>query len=192
MSDADPRPIMHRSFDQAAQVVSGVTPEQLQLATPCTEFDVAGLLTHLVGVGGRIASLGRGEPQANALTVPEGIGDDEWAAAFDATRKEAYSSWADGEVLERKLELPFGSFTGAVVAQIYTLELTTHTWDLASATGQLGALDPDLAEASLAVAQEMLPPEPRGGFIPFEAVIPVPDDAAAYDRLAGFLGRPVD
>jgi uncharacterized protein (TIGR03086 family) len=189
MPDADPRPMLYRSFDQATRVVIGVAPDQLALPTPCVAFDVAGLLTHMVGVGGRIAGIGRGESQSGALRLPGGLDGSALAGAFEATRKEAVASWADAAVLERKIELPFGTFTGDQVAEIYTMELTAHTWDLASATGQVDALDEALAEASLAVARQVLPPQPRGGFIPFEAVVPVPDEAPAYVRLAGFLGR---
>jgi uncharacterized protein (TIGR03086 family) len=119
------------------------------------------------------------------------VADDGWGAAFEATRQEALAAWADDVVLERKVQLPFGTFTGATIAAIYTMELTAHTWDLASATGQLEALDDELAEASLPVAATMLPPDQRGGYIPFDGVIPVPDGASAYDRLAGFLGRQI-
>jgi uncharacterized protein (TIGR03086 family) len=85
--------------------------------------------------------------------------------------------------------LPFGTFPGPLVAQIYILELVVHSWDLAAATGQLSILDPSLAQTALPVAHAVLPPEPRGGEMPFGPVIPVADDAPAYDRLAGYLGR---
>ncbi len=65
------------------------------------------------------------------------------------------------------------------------MELTTHTWDLASATGHETAL----AEASLVIAHAVLSPDYPGGELPFKPVVVVADDAAAYDRLAGFLGR---
>jgi uncharacterized protein (TIGR03086 family) len=94
--------------------------------------------------------------------------------------------------LDRKISLPFGTFDGATVAAIYTMELTAHAWDLAKATGRLEILDDELAEASLAVAHFALPVENRGGPIPFEPVVAVADDASPYDRLAAYLGRRVD
>jgi uncharacterized protein (TIGR03086 family) len=192
MSDSDARPLLHQSFDQAARVLRAVTAEQLTSPTPCSEFDVAALLRHLAGVGHRIVGIGLGVQQASELPpVPEGLSPAEMSATFDAARERARSAWADDEILERKIELPFGTFTGATVAQIYFLELTVHTWDLASATGQRATLDDNLAEATLPIAQGVLPPEPRGGFIPFERVIPVPEEASAYQRLAGYLGRSV-
>jgi uncharacterized protein (TIGR03086 family) len=69
------------------------------------------------------------------------------------------------------------------------MELATHGWDLAVATGQAAELDPELAEALLPFAAQMLPPAPRGGELPFEAVVTVDADASPTDRLAAYLGR---
>lgn len=46
-----------------------------------------------------------------------------------------------------------------------------------------------MTDIALLVATEVLPPEPRGGEIPFAAVVKVAADASSYDRLAGYLGR---
>jgi len=191
MTGSDPRLLLNRAFDQAALVVDGVTPEQLQLPTPCREFDVAALLTHMVGAAGRVSSMARGEQQTEALPLPDDLDATGWSAAFQACQQAAAVTWTDDEVLERKFELPWGTFNGAFVAQMYTMELTVHAWDLAAATDQVAVLDDDLATNSLAAAYAMLPPEPRGGFIPFEAVVPVAEDAPAYHRLAAYLGRSI-
>lgn len=192
MTDSsDPRPQLYRAFEQASRVIAGVTPNQLDQPTPCSEYDVTALLGHLVGVGHRIASIGRREEQAPELTKVSGIADAGWPAAFDEATQGALEAWADDALLDEKLALPFGTFPGATVAQIYLLELATHAWDLAKATDQTAALDPELAELALPVARDMLPPDQRGGFIPFGPVVDVADEAPAYDRLAGYLGRAI-
>ena len=65
-----------------------------------------------------------------------------------------------------------------------------HGWDLATATGQLARLDPRVAEAALSLAGERLTSEVRARSTAFGEEQPVPEDALAYVRLAGFLGRP--
>jgi hypothetical protein len=50
-------------------------------------------------------------------------------------------------------------------------------------------LDPALAEAVLPLVQQFVPPDMRGGEMPFGAIIEVPPMASVYDRLAGYLGR---
>src|SRR5260370_453328 len=70
------------------------------------------------------------------------------------------------------------------------METLPHTWDLAKPTGQLDVLDPELAEAGVTVARGVVSPEVRNDAgDPFAAEVPVPQRAAPYDRLVGFLGR---
>jgi len=64
-----------------------------------------------------------------------------------------------------------------------------HTWDLAVATGQEDELDDSVAEQVIPIAHEMLPVEPRGGQMPFEAVVPAPEEPRAVDWLAAYAGR---
>jgi uncharacterized protein (TIGR03086 family) len=78
---------------------------------------------------------------------------------------------------------------GRIALSGYVQEILTHGWDLARATGQPTELDPELASWVLAVAQRILPPEPRGGEIPFGPVLPVPPGAGLYAQLAAWLGR---
>jgi uncharacterized protein (TIGR03086 family) len=187
-TDSDPRPLLHDSLDQASKIIAGVTPEQLHLATPCSEFDVSELLAHLVGVAYRIASIARLEPQGDLTEITD-VRDDGWANAYHAPHIEAIAAWDDAALLDTEIELPWGKFPGRSVVDMYALETTVHAWDLAAATGQVAALDPLLAEACLPIAGEMLPPEYRGGDIPFGPVIAVPGDSPAYARLAAYLGR---
>jgi uncharacterized protein (TIGR03086 family) len=191
MAGSDPRTLLFGSFDQAARLVRGVSVEQLELPTPCSEFDVTALLTHIVGVGRRIAALGRGEDQTGALPVPQDVARSGWGDAFDDAHQEALAAWADEDVLALTMHVPFGTFDGTTIAGVYLMELTTHGWDLARATDQVSELEDKLAEAALTIAHMALPPEPRGGFIPFKAVAETPLDASPYDRLAAYLGRDI-
>jgi uncharacterized protein (TIGR03086 family) len=156
---------------------------------PCTEYDVRALLSHIVGGLNRIALVGEG---ADALAVParaDGVPDDGWRAACQAARARATAAWADDAKLDALVEVPWGKVPGRIALSGYVQEILTHGWDLARATGQPTELDPELASWVLAVAQRILPPEPRGGEIPFGPVIPVPPDAAPYAQLAAWLGR---
>ena len=127
----DPREIHQRAMAQTETIVAAVRPAQLALPTPCAEYDVRALLSHIVG----------------------------------------------------------GKVPGRIAVSGYVQEILAHGWDLARATGQPTELDPELASWVLAVARRILPPEPRGGEIPFGPVVPVPPDAGPYAQLAGWLGR---
>lgn len=185
----DPRPSFASAVTTAVPAIAAVRRDQLDGPTPCAEFDVRQLLGHLVGVLRRVAMVGRGEPLVPLPALHLQIPDDGWAAAAREGADDVLAVWADDALLERELTLPYGRHRGAVALATYTGELSTHTWDLAAATGQ----SPDWDDAALAVAldatRRILPAEPRGGPIPFGPVVPVPDDAPAIDRLVAWQGR---
>jgi len=95
-------------------------------------------------------------------------------------------------VLERVFQAPIGPAPGAVLLHLRITELLVHGWDLARATGQPAHLPDDLAEEELAFARGLSAPDvPRSGH-PFGPAQGVADDAPTIDRLAAYLGRPVD
>jgi len=185
----DPRGIHQRAMAQTESVVAAVTPPQLALPTPCTEYDVRALLSHMVGGLNRIALVGEG---ADALAVPpvaDGVRDDGWLAAYQAARARVTAAWADDARLDAMVEVPWGKVPGRIALSGYVQEILAHGWDLAKATGQPTEGDPELATWVLAISRRILPPEPRGGQIPFGPVVPAPPDSGSYAQLAAWLGR---
>jgi uncharacterized protein (TIGR03083 family) len=170
----DPRPLFARAADQAAALIKTVRPEQLAGPTPCTEFDVRTLLSHMAGATHRVAVVAEGgdalamEPFVDA--VPDG-------------------GWADDDLLDAVMRMPFGEIPGRIALSGYVLETVAHTWDLREALGRPSELDPDLAEFALTVAHRLLPDERRGDGVPFDSARPAPEGADAYGRLAAWLGR---
>jgi putative transcriptional regulator len=77
-----------------------------------------------------------------------------------------------------------------VLARVRVVEVLTHGWDLARATGQSGSFPDDVAERALAGTRRALTERPQGPGAPFAAEVAVPPTSPAVDRLAGFLGRP--
>jgi uncharacterized protein (TIGR03086 family) len=185
----DPRTMLRRALDQSAAVIARLQPEQMTLPTPCSEFDARALAGHMLFAAERIAKIGRREDLSLGDPVVTGLADGEWAPAFDKAAQEALSAWSGPDALAGEIALPFGTFPAPVVAGIYTLEHVTHAWDLAAVLAITQSLAPELAEAVLPLALELVPAEVRGGEMPFAAVVEVPADAPVYDRLVGYLGR---
>ena len=185
----DPRPLFQRAVVTAVAAAAAVRPNQLDDPTPCTEFDVRHLLGHLVAVLQRVAAVGRGDHPFSVPHVIEGVPDDGWPAAVRAAAEQAEDVWADESVLSRLLTLPFGTLPGAAALASYTGEVTTHTWDLAVATGQSPAWDPDVLTVGLAAIRAKLPSAGRGPQIPFADAVPVPPDAPVIDQLVAWQGR---
>jgi uncharacterized protein (TIGR03086 family) len=185
----DPRPFHRQALAQTEALVAAVTPGQLTLPTPCTEFDVRALLGHLIGALTRHAVVGEGGDGMAVNPHVSGIPDDGWLDAYHAARTRVAAAWADDAKLDALVEVPFGKVPGRVAVSSYVQEVLVHGWDLAKATGQPTELDPEPAAWVLAFSQQILPPERRGGEIPFDPPVPVPSDAGPYTQLAAWLGR---
>ncbi|POX52342.1 TIGR03086 family protein [Streptomyces sp. Ru71] len=189
MNVIDPRPVYARATEQAAALIRTVRPEQLDGPTPCTEFDVRRLLSHMVGGTLRIAVVGEGGDGMAVHPFAEGVEDAGWPEAYDEVRARVLKAWESDERMAAPVRVPWGEVAGWQALSGYVMEIVTHTWDLSEAVGHPLALDPELAGFALATAERVLPATRRGGDTPFERVRPAAEDAGVYDRLAAWLGR---
>lgn len=204
-TELDPRTVFGRAHATARTVLDGVGADQFEAPTPCPEFDVRALAGHLLAVAQRVRNVGRGESPFSVPEVVEGVADDGWATAWDAVGAEVAEAWADDATLERMVELPWATLPGSATLIMWSNELSVHTWDLATATGQSPDWDPAVLELSLAAMHVGLPAEGRAEafeearqhmpegtedfFPPFAAAVEVPDDAPLIDRLVAWNGR---
>jgi uncharacterized protein (TIGR03086 family) len=192
MADPDRRSTLLDSYENAAAIVSGITAEQLGQPTPCTEYDVAGLIDHLVEAGQRAAALGRGQ-------APPAGDESPHVELFDApgqirhAGEEAAQAWADNSRLSSTFTMPWGEeYTGAALVDMYLAELAGHAWDLARATAQLNRLDPTLAVPALNGARAMIKPAYRNMVrpgSPFGTEVQPPPEADDWERFVAFMGR---
>ena len=188
MTDAELVADLDRALAATGAVVAGVRPDQWGEPTPCTELDARGVLNHLVRGNLLFAAIVRGEPRPGPGT--DYLGGDP-LAAYQQAAAQLQEAFARPGVLESVYEAPFGTGPGAALVHVRIAEVLTHGWDLARATGQPGDFPDDVAERALARSRRRLTARPEGPGAPFAAEVPVPPDAPAVDRLAGFLGRAV-
>ncbi|MEU9210802.1 TIGR03086 family metal-binding protein [Streptomyces sp. NPDC048415] len=190
MNAIDPRPLYARAAEQIAALVETVRPERLAGPTPCAEYDVRTLLSHIVGGTRRIAVIGAGGDGLAVRPFAEGVPDDGWSAAYDEVRAQVRKAWADDARLDAPVHVPWGEAPGRNALAGYVMEAVTHTWDLSEALGRPLELDPELAEFALAMARRVLPDELReGDELPFDSAVPALEEADAYGLLAAYLGR---
>jgi uncharacterized protein (TIGR03086 family) len=199
----DPRAVFAGAVALAGDVIAAVRPDQLDDPTPCTEYDVRTLLGHLVTVLGRVAALGRGD---NPFALPPvAVADDGWVEAWFDAAYEVQTAWSDDAVLERMMRLPWAEEPGAGMLAHYTSELTVHTWDLATATGQRPEWDERVLDVAFEASRRSLPAEDRAACFaevarrmpagmappgaPFAEAVPVAEDAPLIDRLVAWSGR---
>lgn len=201
----DPRPLLARAVATGDAVIAATRPDQLDGPTPCPDFTVRGITSHLVDVLRRVAALGRGEDAFGFQPSEMLVEGDRWLEAWRSADAEAAAAWADDSVLDRPMTLPWQSAPGRDILAGYLNELTVHTWDLARGTGQAVEWDDDVVAAALSAADGLLPAEGRMAIFeevaarmgmapgtmapPFLDAVPVPDDAAPIDRLVAWSGR---
>ncbi len=202
---ADPRPLFVAAVDIASPIIAGVRTDQFDLASPCHDYNVKGLLDHLVFVLHRVTAIGRGQE----AFAPGSLGDPsiehldyeaDWLVAADGVD----DVWSDDALLSSTVVLPWATMTGAEMLAMYVSEITTHTWDIARATGQHPKWDDGVCRLSLDTMHRDLPMADRTPMweafratapanlqfdAPFANAVAVASDAPLIDQLVAWTGR---
>ncbi len=171
-------------FDQLgpelAQVVSGISPDQLDSPTPCESFTVRGILEHMVGGATAFAAAFRGGDPAPPAS-------DDVLEAFGPALSDLVAAITAPGALEGTVTAPFGEVPAETFARFVVLDGLVHGWDLAKATGQPYDPPAPLVAAVEEFAQTAVPPL-RDGHTFADEVQP-PPSATPIERLAAFTGR---
>ncbi len=200
----DLRSELFAAQDWYADLVAAVGPAQLRDPTPCTDYDVRRLLTHVSTVFDKVTGFAaeHRDPYADQDRSPEALTaaserlareriDErtapEQADALRSKTKEAREAWQEN-VLDTPIQLGWGPLVpGRVVTGIYLMEVLAHAWDLATATGRPSEAPDGLGVAGLAAARAGLPAD-RTGF-PFGPAVEPAADAGPTEQLANWTGR---
>jgi uncharacterized protein (TIGR03086 family) len=167
-------------------VIRGVTPDQRGLPTPCPDYDVGALVSHLVGWLQVFAAAAAGEPVQQDPTAYT-AGDDAADRFRDAARQ-AVAAFEAGAA-DGPIDLGHGPNPGQQVFGMMLMEYIGHGWDLAKATGQPVAYSDAAAQAALDAGRATLLPQYRGPDKPFGHELPIDESAPALDRFVAFAGR---
>lgn len=181
---------MPRALEPFLAVVADIKPDRLDAATPCAEYDVRGLVNHLLYWGPSLAGAGRKEnvppPKQPETEIDLTAGD--WAADLTAQAEATAAAWSNPGAWEGTAhmggptELPARMIGGMVFA-----ELVIHAWDLGRATGAEPHWDTDVLEFTLGEATGMAPQGRDMGV--FGPEVAVPADAPLLHRILGVTGR---
>lgn len=170
-------------------VGAGIKPEQMNAATPCTDFTVSGVLGHMTGLASAFAPMFRGEEPPSTDPDPDGDPRDE-ATRFDEAMAALLDAVHSPGALERTIQTPGGDMPGAVFARLVAFDGLVHGWDLASSTGQAWDLDDDLVAEVDAFARQAITDDMRGSDS-FAAAQQPAGDTTPIQRLAAFSGRTI-
>jgi uncharacterized protein (TIGR03086 family) len=176
-----------RGGERVAELIAAVPAGAWESATPCADWTVRLLVTHLVAGNVKYTGMARGEDFAPG--APEvALGDDP-AATYRRTLAEMLDAWGRPGALDREIGLPRGQRGRAEIALwLHLAETLGHGWDLAMATGQGAGFDDDVVQARLDECRRRMPAE-RGDGSPFADGVEL--DGLPIERLAAWLGRDV-
>lgn len=173
---------------EAARIARGVSTDQLSAPTPCKEWDVRGLVNHLVlysSHGLEHRALRKQLPEE--LTGRDFTTDADWAEQYAAQLDRAVAAWSDPAVWEGEVDLGSAAMPAPAIASLITKELAVHGWDLARATGQDYRISDAAAALILTVVDEHA--EIYRQYDGFADPVPLPDGAPAFDRALADSGR---
>lgn len=171
------------------EVVRRIEPDQLAVPTPCTDYDVKGLLNHVLYWGPSLEGGARKVIVAPPETPEKDVAlPDDWQPRLLAHLEKLTKSWSEPSAWDGithmggPTELPAAMVGGMVVG-----EVLVHGWDLAKATGQQPVWDDEV----LAFVHKELVANVQWGrdMGVYGPEVPVPEDAPLLDRVLGLTGR---
>jgi uncharacterized protein (TIGR03086 family) len=174
-------------------IVDRIDADQLGAPTPCANFDVQGVLDHMIGLGSTFVPAFLGEPATEGprgdvapSTPPGQVPSAEFAAVMTSLLAAVDSPGA----MDRMIDAPVGTVPGSVFARFVAFDGLIHGWDLATSTGQAYTLPDELVAAVSAFAREAVGPAMRDGDT-FADPITAPAGAGPLAELVAFSGRVV-
>lgn len=167
---------------ELGRVIGGIRDDQLDNATPCTDFTVNGILDHMLGGAVTFAAAFRGVAPRAAPT------EGDKRALVGAALQDLVAAMRTPGALERTIAAPFGDAPGDTFARFVVLDGLVHGWDLATATGQTYDPPDTVVTAVTAFAHVAVPPL-RNGETFARSEAPAPPNATLIERLVAFTGR---
>ena len=172
---------------EAARVARAVPRDRLADPTPCAEFDLRGLVNHLVlytSHGLEHRALRTDIP--DELTGRDFTAEPDWPERYAAQLDRAVAAWADPAVWEGDI----GEMPAAETAAMLIMELALHGWDVAATVGVEYRLPEETGRYVLGVVERYA--EMYRQYDGFAASVAVDADASAFRRALAASGRDPD
>lgn len=181
--------LYERALDGLETVLAAVPDDRWDAPSACAEWTVRDVAGHLVWGQHQLRAWATGEtydePGAPGTPTPGVLAGDDPLATWRAARAATSPTLTD-ETLARVTSITgIGDVPLAAVLTLLTTDVVTHTWDIGSALGMDGRLDPELVTVAFDWARVNV--VRRSGF--FGPELPPPPDADEQTRLLAFLGR---
>jgi uncharacterized protein (TIGR03086 family) len=161
-----------RAAPTTAAIIEAISPDDYAAPTPCGDWTVRHLLTHLIAGNVKYIEIGRGKEWARGS--PDVALEDDPGRMYRRTFEAMLDAWEQPGVLERETPLPIGRGRAELALFLHVGETLVHGWDLARATQQQPQWDAEVVESCLTQYSSWLPRQ-----------------RPPIERLAAYLGRDV-
>jgi uncharacterized protein (TIGR03086 family) len=180
--------LMAAAAAETTKVVRGIGPDQLDLPTPCADWDVRTLANHLTVWGGYASELA-----ARKQPLPESLGEShdfivgDWRGTFAEQVAKAAAAWDEPGAWDGTTYMGQTAMPSSLVGGMLLGELVCHGGDLAVATGQPYRCD----DAAVAAAYEVTAQVAEQGrsMDVFTEPVAVPESVPPLHRLLALTGR---
>jgi uncharacterized protein (TIGR03086 family) len=172
--------------DRMTEVLAGLTDDQLDEASPCSEYTVGDLVDHVDQVCLVFASFARHDagqrPDSTGMHRSPG-----WPDTVARHLRELGTAWSDASAWRGSTDLSGLVLPNERWGRIALTELVVHGWDIAVATGQSF----DLPEHTLRGCHEHVAEFVPNAPIPtlWGPPVTVAADAPLLDRIVAITGR---
>jgi uncharacterized protein (TIGR03086 family) len=189
---SDHWPVLTEAHRALLTAVTGLTPEDLERPTPCSEWTVAQVVQHAAGDQlGYAAFLGEGSgpdadpfaPSGSLTASPEAL----VRAATGASARAFAGVTPDQENVP--VPLPPNKMPAPLAVAACALDAAVHAWDITRATHRPSPLTDALAAQLLPAARTFVEPVRAFAFAPQITTPPTADPAT---ELLHYLGRTPD
>ena len=176
-----------------ADLVANVKDDALDRLTPCPAYSLGDLIEHVGGLA--LAFTAAGRKERNDYTEMTGAGDAarlgaDWRDRIPRDLAALAQTWAEPAARTGMTRIAGNDTPAEVVGLVLADELAVHGWDVARASGQAYACEPDILEAALRFLQMFASPDaPAGPEVPFGPARVLLAEAPLLDRVVGMAGR---
>jgi uncharacterized protein (TIGR03086 family) len=175
----------------SVELASRARPADLDRPTPCADWTLHGLISHMTAqhYGFAAAAAGDGDP---ARWRPRRLGRDP-VADYRASAETVLAAFSAPGVLDRQFTLPEFSagqvFPARQAISFHFVDYVVHSWDVARALDLEVRFAPGLLDAALAVARAVPGGEAR--LVPGAAFAPAVagQSGSPLDQIVAILGR---
>jgi uncharacterized protein (TIGR03086 family) len=193
MAEPDNAPDLGPAARRLAGLVAGVKDDALGLPTPCPAYSLGDLIEHVGGMA--LAFTAAGRKERNDYNERPGAGDaarlgGDWRERIPRDLAALAQTWAEPAAWTGMTRIAGDDTPAGVAGLVLADELAVHGWDVARASRQPYACEPDILAAALKFLQMFASPDaPAGPQVAFGPAQILLDEAPLLDRVVGMAGR---